>query len=414
MQQEPAARTARIDGPTLGQLDRLTWIGDIPAIGAAQCPRREAIIFADLGRRLNYFELDRQSGAYVASLEQRGIGAGDRVAYLGRNSDAYMPVFFGSIRAQVVLVPLNWRLTAQELAFQLSDSQAKLVFCDADFVDTVRQAIKSIATPPRIVPVEAAADSESLHEWLRISPSPSQLERTGDEIALQLYTSGTTGRPKGVLVSHRALSLSRHGELISSDFDHLGQGIISLSAMPNFHIGGMSWMLMSLIRLGTVVLTADPSPANMLKLLREHKAEYSFIVPTVIRSIVDSLHASGERAPPMKGIFYGAMPMSESLLRESMSLFGDCAFLQFFGMTEIAGSATYLSPIHHDPSRPKLLKSVGKPYPGMSLEIRGPDRKALRPGEHGEIWVRSPTLMSEIGRAVQQECRDRSRMPSSA
>ena len=392
MQQETVARS---DGPTIESLDQLIWVGDIPSIGAAQCPDRAAIIFADRGRQISYADLDRQSGAYAASLTKNGLVAGDRVAYLGRNNDAYMPVLFGSIRAQSVLVPLNWRLTAQELGFQISDSQAKFVFCDPDFIDTARQAVATLPHPPRLVPTEAVVgDGESLRDWLHVAPNQKKLKRTGDEVVLQLYTSGTTGRPKGVLVSHRALTLSRHGELSSPDFDHLGRGIVSLSAMPNFHIGGMSWMLMSLIRLGTVVLTADPSPANMLKLLREYQAEYSFIVPTVIRSIVDSLRAGGEPAPTMKGIFYGAMPMSESLLRESMELFGHCAFLQFFGMTEIAGSATYLAPRYHDPSQPTLLKSVGKPYPGMSLEIRGPDRQPLRHGEHGEVWIRSPTLMS--------------------
>lgn len=163
--------------------------------------------------------------------------------------------------------------------------------------------------------------------------------------------------------------------------------------MPNSHIGGISWVLMGLIRRCTVVLSADPSPGNLLNLMRSHRAEYSFIVPTVIRGLVDELRAGNAGQPVrLRGMFYGAMPMSEQLLHAAMAVFA-CPFLQFFGMTEVAGAATRLPPGDHDPARPGLLKSVGKPYPGMSIEIRGPDRRLLRSGEHGEVWIKSPTAM---------------------
>ena len=131
-------------------------------------------------------------------------------------------------------------------------------------------------------------------------------------------------------------------------------------------------MLMGLVRFGTVVLTADPSPANMVRLLREYEAEQTFIVPTVLRSIVDELQRSGEPAPALSGIYYGAMAMSESLLHAALRMF-NCAFVQFFGMTEMSGSATFLSPADHDPARPAAVgnrrqtvsgRSARDPWPG--------------------------------------------------
>jgi acyl-CoA synthetase (AMP-forming)/AMP-acid ligase II len=341
---------------------------------------------------MSYAELDRGCDAFVQLARARGIRPHDRVAYLGKNNDIYFPVLLGAIRANIVLVPLNWRLTAPEIAYQLEDSEARLLIHDPELSGLAADASALCSLAPALLPTESGSGSECLRVLLR-QPAPSvPAPQDPGQALLQLYTSGTTGRPKGVLISQYALSLTRHAELISPDFAHLLPGSVILSAMPNSHVGGMSWVLMGLIRFGTVVLTADASPGNMLALLREYHADHSFIVPTVIRAIVDELHARKEPPPKLTGIYYGAMAMSESLLRETLDLF-KCSFVHFFGMTEIAGSATFLSPRDHDVTRPQLLGTVGKAYPGVSLEIRGPDRRLLHRGIHGEIWIKTPTIM---------------------
>lgn len=381
--------TAHVEGPTLEQLDRLIWIGDIPSLGASRCPDRPAIIFADRNRELTYAQLDRSCDAFAAFLEERGIRSGDRVAYLGKNNDLYFAVLFGAIRAGVVVVPLNWRLTAAELTYQIEDSRSKLLIHDAEFDAVARQSVGLASSPPQLIPTEgegitlgAALSRPAAHR-----AAPHQKE----QVLLQIYTSGTTGRPKGVLISQYALSLTRHAELTNSAFHHLPSGCRILSAMPNAHVGGMSWVLMGLVRFGTVVLTADASPRSLLALLRRYRADHCFMVPTVIRALVDEL-ARGEPAPELAGVYYGAMAMSESLLRETLQIFR-CAVVQFFGMTEIAGSATVLGPGDHDLAKPHLLRTVGKPYPGVGIEIRDPNRAVLPRGVAGEIWIRSPSVM---------------------
>jgi acyl-CoA synthetase (AMP-forming)/AMP-acid ligase II len=387
-----ASSLAHVEGAPLTRLDELIWIGDIPATGARRCPDRAALIFADRERSTTYAELDRASDGFAAFLEERGIRAGDRIAYLGRNNDLYFSVLFGAIRAQVVVVPLNWRLTPVELAYQLEDSRSRLLLHDADMTEAAVQAANATSSPPALLPVETAGSGDSLRQALQRSAPHREAPHDPTQPLLQLYTSGTTGRPKGVLVSQYALSLSRHAELVNPAFDHLPSGCVTVSAMPNAHVGGMSWVLMGLVRFGTVVLTADPSPASLLALLRRYRADHTFVVPTVIRALVDELRARGEAAPTISGLYYGAMAMSESLLRETLATFR-CALVQFFGMTEIAGSATFLPPFDHDLAKPQLLTTVGKPYPGMSLEIRGPDRQLLPRNAHGEIWIKTPTVM---------------------
>ena len=382
---------SHVDGPALRADTEMVWIAEFPRLGAARCPQRLAIDFADRGERMTYTELDQRSNAFAAWLGTQGIKPGERIAYLGKNSDAYFPVLFGSIRAGVILVPLNWRLAAPEISYQLKDSGSRLLISDPDLMPLAQAATQSLADAPALIATEGGG--ASLRAICSASTAAAPCPRDAEQTVLLLYTSGTTGHPKGVMVSHYALSMARHSDQQIPGLSALIEGIPILSAMPNFHIGGMSWVLMGLARRQTVVLTADPGPANMLKLFREYGAEHSFIVPTVLRAILDDLKSRGDAPPKLGTLQYGAMPIGESLLRESLDTFG-CRFVQYFGMTENTGSVTVLEPQDHDPSRPHLLKSVGKPYPGMSLEIRGPDRQVLPRGEAGEIWIQSPTRLS--------------------
>jgi acyl-CoA synthetase (AMP-forming)/AMP-acid ligase II len=124
------------------------WVGDVPRLGAAQCPDRPAIIFPDRGVQRTYRDLDRSCDACVALLREQGIKAGDRVAYLGKNNDLYFSVLLGAVRAEVVVVPLNWRLTAPEITYQLRDSNARLLFCDPEFMLAAAQAVAGLKAPP--------------------------------------------------------------------------------------------------------------------------------------------------------------------------------------------------------------------------------------------------------------------------
>jgi acyl-CoA synthetase (AMP-forming)/AMP-acid ligase II len=385
-----SAKVAHADGPPLEALEDLVWVGDIPTIGARRCPDRDAIVFADRHIHLSYSLLDDLSNGFACLMQACGLKPGERIAYLGKNSDLFYVALFGAIRAGLVLVAMNWRLAPPEIRFQLADSHARLLIFDPDLSAHIEAGVRDLDEPPMLIPTDGVG---GLRTRLERSRKPPPLRNVNDQIILQLYTSGTTGTPKGVPISHLALSLARHAELISRDFAHVPTGCITLSAMPNFHIGGMSWVLMGLVRLGTVVITAEPTATNMLKLIRHYQVRHTWMVPTLIRAVVDALRLEQPRdVPAFDGMFYGAMPMDVNLLRECMALM-KCSFLQFFGMTEVSGAATALGPRDHDPARPKLLKSVGTPYPGMSIEIRDPDHRLLQCGQHGEIWIKSPTMM---------------------
>ncbi|RJG03233.1 long-chain-fatty-acid--CoA ligase [Noviherbaspirillum sedimenti] len=372
-------------------IEQMSWLADYPAIGAQRFSDKAAII-SDNGS-YTYRELDEACDRFAAFLKQQGFTPGTRIAYLGKNSHLFFPVLFGCLRSGVVLVPINWRCTGTEIGYILQNSTSALLIHDQEFSEATREATEKAGTSIATLPTSGDA-ARTLDRILNDASIPARKsnELYLDECALQMYTSGTTGQPKGVMLSQRALSIARHIELDTPAWDDWTSDDIILSAMPNFHVGGLTWMLIGLLRSLTCILTADPSPANLLRLSQQQHVTRTFMVPTAISSLLDLIKKSHLPAPQLKSIFYGASTMDVHLLKECIETFG-CGFGQYFGMTENCGSVTFLPPVSHDIARPELLRSVGKALPGMSIEIRDDNCVPLPANTPGEIWVKSPCIM---------------------
>lgn len=369
----------------------MLWIGDYAAQGAGVDPNRFAIITAETGERLTYRELDRRIARAIALLRDEGLEPGDRFAYLGRNDAFYYVLVLAAARAGLLFVPLNWRCPAPEVAHFLADSDPKLLFADAEFQPV---AAAALAPGARTKILSTRLGDAGDRTFVMAVEAPGEEIRSSvpkdDRGLLILYTSGTSGAPKGVVVTHHGFSLMRHMEIISPDFPEWRDETM-VAGMPNFHVAGISWMFMGLMRQSTCVLTSDPSAANLTRLIRDHSAARTFAVPTVIRDIVDEVRRTGQPLPTLRMFLYGAMPIGETLLRDAMDTLG-CSFLQYYGMTEISGSATFLAPRHHSLDYPELMQSVGLPFAGSQLEIRDEQGRQMPVGEAGEIYVRTPTL----------------------
>src|SRR5262249_39076226 len=141
-----------------------------------------------------------------------------------------------------------------------------------------------------------------------------------EQVCMQLYTSGTTGKPKGVLLRHAGCSYARHVELVSKDWANWNEDDVIVSPLPNFHIGGMSWMLIGLLRGLKCVQITDTSAANFLDVVQEHSATRTFLVPTLVSSLLDHLQKTGRTPPRIRTITYGAAVMSEQLLKEAIAV----------------------------------------------------------------------------------------------
>lgn len=354
----------RLKGPERST-EGMVNLSDYPKLAERQFPGRTAII-SDEGR-ITYRELDEASDRFAAWLLQRGVPRGSRIAYLGRNSELLFPVFFGCIRTGCVLVPINWRFAVPEVEYLLRDSGERAGACAR-----IRRCER-----PRGGRARCAAATHAHHRPR--GRGPAQHPRRAGR------ARGASVRPRRALPAavhqrHDGSAQGRDGNASQALHRALdGSGLAALdglarrrrlSAMPNFHSGGLSWMLIGLLRGLTCILTGDPSPANLLALSRKHQVTRTFVVPAVIRMLVEMVEQGSEPPSPLKSIFYGAAPMDVELIQRCQRKFEGCGFAQYYGMTEVAGSATFFPPSEHRIDRPERLRSVGTLLPAFEMEIR--------------------------------------------
>jgi acyl-CoA synthetase (AMP-forming)/AMP-acid ligase II len=374
------------EGPPISNSDIRREV-EVSAAFAVTRPDRTALIMGTA--RVSYRDLEIQVVSAMRMFVASGLKAGDRIAYVGLNHPVFIAIMLACMRAGLVLVPVNWRQKTREIAFLLADSDARLVLADTGFLATVSEA-NTADVPVICIDGTSAADLPARLSYAhRVA---GETEGDWNAASLMLYTSGTTGNPKGVQISERALAFARQMERDSGGFDDWGDAEVLLSPLPLFHIGGISWALCGLHRGGTVVFTTDASPAGLLQLCIAENVTRTFMVPQLVRGLIEEMVGRGLRVGSLKSIHYGAAPMDPPLLKRGIEQIG-CRFLQYFGMTEVSGTISLLSPKDHDLARPDLLGSVGRALPGSAIQIRDPQGRVVPCGTSGEIWAKTPTMM---------------------
>ena len=357
-------------------------------------PEHVAIHFK--GRRLTYGELDRRACRVAAGIARLGIAPGGRVGVLTKNSDEYFELLFGLIRAGSVPVPLNWRLSLPEVAVILNDAGATTLFIQRSFADMVDPLRKAVPTLRNVLILGDDAAEGQFTAWRDEQPDSGvsrPLRAAPDDVMLQFYTSGTTGRPKGVQVTHRASRQMRRLEVADREaFAAWGPGEVAIVALPNSHLSGTSWALQWFARGATCVIQEQVDAGEFIKAIEEFRVTQLVAVPTVLDLMIEHPLRPRTDLTSLKTIYYGSAPISPMLLEKSLRTF-NCELVQLYGMTETNGVLCYLSPEDHDLRRPHLLRSCGKPYPMVDLKIMGPEGQQLPPRQIGEICVKTPCLM---------------------
>ncbi len=339
---------------------------------------------------LSWGEVYRRATRVAHALQESGVGAGDRVAFLDRNGIDYFEVLFGCALLGAVSVAVNWRLAPQEIAAIVEDAGAPILFFGPDYAATVKEVRALVPGVRHWVALEELAawrDADGVVE--RDDPG---FEPGPDDAVVQLYTSGTTGLPKGAVISGRNIAA------ILTEADrvfHIGADTVSLVAMPLFHIGGTGWALCGMSRGGHSVILKDVEPAEALRIIEEHRITETFVVPAVLMFLLATPSLAGTDVSSLRTVFYGASPISEDILVRSMAALG-CEFAQVYGLTETTGAVTSLMPGDHDPDGPRahLLRSAGRPFDHIELRIVDTDTGEDQPvGEVGEVWTRSEQNM---------------------
>jgi len=227
--------------------------------------------------------------------------------------------------------------------------------------------------------------------WLaHVSPADPGWPIHAGDCAVQMYTSGTTGHPKGAQLSHANLLTLLPGAL--RQFGRWHDGDVSLVCMPLFHIGGSGWALVGLYAGAEIVLAREFDPAAMLRLIAEFGVTKAFLVPAMILFLLQAPQCAKTDFSSLELIAYGASPAPIELLRAALKAFG-CGFAQVYGLTETTGAITYLPPEDHGEHAIERLKSCGKPMTGVAIKILDASGHELPPGEVGEVVCRTPQIM---------------------
>ncbi len=335
-------------------------------------------------------ELARRARRVAHALAAHGVERGTRVAVVDKNGIEYFEVLFGCVLMGAVSVAVNWRLAPAELAAIVEDSTAPVVFFGPEYAATAKElqaALPGVATWVSL---------DELDAWLEAhapaDPADPGFEPVADDVVTQLYTSGTTGLPKGVMITAKNFSAVLAGAVAKWRID---SSTVSLIAMPTFHIGGTGWSLAGMSQGGHSVIIREVDPVELLRLIETHGITETFIVPAVLMFLLAMPELATTDVSSLRTIFYGAAPISEDVLVRSMEALG-CDFAQVYGLTETTGTVTSLRPEDHDPGGPRayLLRSAGRPVDGVELRIVDNATGAVLPaGEVGEIWVRCDQVM---------------------
>lgn len=348
--------------------------------------------FEYLGRSWTWAQWHDRVRRAAGALADLGVGRGDVVAFLDKNHPAGVEVSLGAGLLGAATAVVNFRLAADELDYVINDSGAVVLVVGTELVPAVERIRHLLPNVRAVVEVTPTGEDDAYEEMLaKATPLDRQPGTSPEDTYLVLYSSGTTGRPKGVMLSHR--NLVAH-TVNSHDGWTLDDGDKSMVSMPLFHVGGSSYVLVGLHDGVGTVMTRDPDGASLAGAILAG-ANRTFLVPAVLAQVLQSGPDAVTLFSALKTYTYGAAPMPAPLLRAAMEAWPGTEFMQVYGLTEVAGVATHLLPVDHtDPEHPERLMSAGQAVPGVELRIVDPATLQDRPtGEPGEIWMRTPQLM---------------------
>ncbi|HZN12689.1 MAG TPA: long-chain-fatty-acid--CoA ligase [Acidimicrobiales bacterium] len=351
--------------------------------------RSDATMMVYEGGNITWGQMHSRAAKVAQALLAEGVTGEDRIAFLDKNGPEFFEVLFGGGMINAVNVAINWRLAPPEVEYTLNDAGARVLFVGPEFVRVVDEIEGALQTVKKIVVLGDSDTYETFESWIgghdAVDP---ETPTTADDIALQLYTSGTTGLPKGAMLTNTNL-----GALMdeAARMWRIDSGSTNVVCMPLFHIGGSGWALVGMWAGVTSLLYREFDPMEILEGLTKHKVTNALFVPAMLQFLCTIPSAAEGDYSMLRSIVYGASPITNDVLLKSMQTFG-CDFIQVYGLTETTGAITQLSPEDHDPEGPRahLLRSAGRPYPWVEMRVINPeDGSDQPPGAVGELWSRS-------------------------
>lgn len=329
----------------------------------------------------------------AGGLSALGVGRGDRVAFLDKNHPACVETTIAASMLGAANAIINFRLAGDEIDYAVNDSGAKVLIVGAELmpqIEAIKDRLTNVSTIIEVTP--DGAEGDQYEAFLNnAEPRDRDAEVTPEDPAYVMYSSGTTGRPKGVLLSH-ANMLAHTRNALTFEFDPGDKVMVS---MPLFHVGGSSYIQFPLNHGVPSVMTREVEAAALAGAIMQG-ANRTFLVPAVLAQVLASGGDAVKLFGALKTYVYGAAPMPLPLLQAAIEAWPDTDFMQVYGLTEVCGVATVLdADAHRDQQHPERLVSAGKPVEECEIKIVAPDSAAeVATNEPGEIWMRTPQLMS--------------------
>jgi acyl-CoA synthetase (AMP-forming)/AMP-acid ligase II len=353
---------------------------------ARHTPDRPALKDGD--RTISFAAYDRAANKVANGLLGLGLGAGDRVGYLGLNSADFYYALTGTAKTRMAFTVFNWRLAPAELAALISDSEARIVIVERLLEPLWREALALAGVELGTLWIDG---EDTLEQQFAAQPDMApDVAISEEDIAVQLYTSGTTGRPKGVMLSHGCFNRIRLCEHLEPSFDWR-DGDVFVNALPNFHLLSIGIAFQCLYNGVAVSIVRQFDPALVLATIARDRPTLCTLTPTMIRMLLDHPDAEHTDFGSLRLMLYAGSPISLGLIKRAIAKM-PCRFMQFYGATEAGGAFSILRPDEHDLEDEQKLQSCGRPLPLIAFRIVDADGNEVADGEPGELLIRAPAI----------------------
>jgi acyl-CoA synthetase (AMP-forming)/AMP-acid ligase II len=373
---------------------------DFLNIANAICPDRDCVVFE--GKRYTFSQINERVNRLANALLKLGVKKGDRVAILQVNCNQYLESYYATAKVGGIFVPLNFRAKEDELSYMLSNAEAVALFVGDRYLDMVNAMRPRLPFIKNYISIDSKQAKMLYYEKLLSSASPDEVvtEIGDDDITILMYTAGTTGRPKGVPLTHNSFSV-----YVLENVDPASPEIEekNLLTVPLYHVAGCQALLAAVYGGRTLVMMRQFEVKEWMETVQQEKTSRAMLVPTMLKRIIDNPDFDKYDLSSLRVITYGAASMPFEVIKKAIEVMPDVRFINAFGQTETASTITALGPEDHvisgteaekEKKLRRLASSIGRPMPDVEMKIIDEEGKELPPGEVGEIVARGPRVMS--------------------
>ncbi len=363
-------------------------LGEFIEYHARKTPDRRALVWSD--RNISFAEYDAAANRIAHGLLERGVASGDRVGFLGLNSPDFYLALIGTAKTRAAFTVFNWRLSIPELAQLIADSGTRLTIVERGLEAMWTAALTASGNSIETIWID---ETETLETIFTAQPATRpELFISEEDVAIQLYTSGTTGLPKGVMLTHGGFNRIRLCEHLEPTFQWTDDDIF-INPLPNFHLLSIGIAFQCLYNGVSVSIVRQFDPAVVLKTIEHDRPTLLTLTPTMIQMLLDHPAAATTDFSSLRLTLYAGSPISLGLIKRAIAMMPG-KFMQFYGATEASGAFSILRPDEHDLEDEARLQSCGRPLPLIDFKIVDCAGNEVPDGDPGELLIRAPAITS--------------------